>query len=171
LLSTDALSSADPTLGPFTQPFSSIGALIVIEVERTCDLAASPSEVWAVLFDFGALSSWADNVDHSCLMSDQTEGVGMVRRIQSGPMTLLERVLTWEPNVGLSYALEGLPLVVRSATNTWTIVEKANGSQVTITSRVNAGPRPPQQLVAKVVGHKLGQASNQMLAGLKAKLQ
>jgi Polyketide cyclase / dehydrase and lipid transport len=142
----------------------------VIEVSRRCEIAAPTAEVWATLADFAAISSWADNVDHSCLISAQTEGVGIVRRIQSGRTTLLERVVSWEPGVCLSYALEGLPAVVRSATNTWTLDATANGSMVTLTSRADAGPRPPQQLIAKVVCRKLAQASDQMLSGLKAKL-
>jgi uncharacterized protein YndB with AHSA1/START domain len=142
----------------------------VIEVSRHGEFAAPPAQVWAALADFAALSSWAGGVDHSCLMSAQTEGVGMVRRIQSGRVTLLERVVRWESDVCLSYELEGLPPVVRSATNTWTIEATASGSKVTLTSRVDAGPRPPQQLIAKAVGRKLAQASDKMLSGLKAKL-
>ena len=142
----------------------------MIEVSRRCEIAASPAEVWAALADFAAISSWAANVDHSCLMSEQTEGVGMFRRIQAGRMTLLERVVSWEPDVCLSYELEGLRAIVRSATNTWTIEATATGSMVTLTSRADAGPRPPQQLIAKAVGRKLAQASDQMLSGLKAKL-
>ena len=142
----------------------------MIEVSRSCDVDASPSAVWAVLADFATISSWAANVDHSCLMSGQTEGVGMVRRIQSGRTTLLEQVVTWAPSATLSYELRGLPSVVRSATNTWTIVETASGSRVSLTSQVDSGPRPSQQLVAKAVGHKLGQASDQLIAGLKARV-
>lgn len=133
-------------------------------------MAALPAVVWATLAEFAAISSWADNVDHSCLLSAQTEGVGMVRRIQSGRTTLLERVVIWEPGVNLSYVLEGLPAIVRSDSNTWTLDATASGSMVTLTSRADAGPRPPQQLIAKAVGRKLAQASDQMLSGLKAKL-
>jgi hypothetical protein len=103
-------------------------------------------------------------------MSGQTEGVGMARRVQVGRTTLLERVVTWEPGVTLSYVLEGLPPVVKTATNTWTIVATPDGSRVTLTTRVDAGRRPPQQLIAKVVGRKLGQASDEMIAGLIARL-
>ena len=142
----------------------------MIAVERTATISATPAEVWALLADFPAISEWAPNVDHSCLMTEQTEGVGMVRRIQAGRTTLLERVLTWEPDETFSYALEGLPTVVKSASNTWTVLATADGSLVTLTSRVDAGPRPPQQLIAKVVGRKLGQASDEMIAGLIARL-
>ncbi|MFW2333546.1 SRPBCC family protein, partial [Ilumatobacter sp.] len=45
-------------------------------IERTRTLAVRADEVWAVLSDFGAISSWASNVDHSCLLTDQPDGVG-----------------------------------------------------------------------------------------------
>lgn len=37
------------------------------EVTCTRDIAAEPGAVWAALADFGAISGWASNVDHSCL--------------------------------------------------------------------------------------------------------
>jgi hypothetical protein len=138
----------------------------VIEVVRTADVAAAPPDVWAVLSDFGAISAWAANVDHSCLMSEQAEGVGTSRRIQTGRTTIVERVVAWEPPSTLSYAMEGLPPVVQSATNTWHVYGTETGSRVSLTSRVDAGPRPPQKLIAKAVGRKLAQASDLMLAGL-----
>lgn len=140
----------------------------MIEVVRSTDVAAPPADVWAVLSDFGAISSWATNVDHSCLLSDQTEGVGAARRIQTGRTTLVERVVAWEPPSTLSYALEGLPPVVRSAINTWHVHATEDGARVSLITRVDAGPRPPQKLLAKAVSRKLAQASDVMLAGLAA---
>ena len=61
-------------------------------VERTAVIHASPGDVWTVLADFAAISRWAANVDHSCLLSDQTEGVGMTRRIQADRATIVETV-------------------------------------------------------------------------------
>ena len=145
------------------------GDASMIEVVRSTDVAASPDDVWAVLSDFGAIGAWADNVDHSCLLSEQTGGVGTARRIQTGRTTLVERVVAWEPPSTLSYVLEGLPPVVQSAVNTWHVYGAEDGSRVSLTSRVDAGPRPPQKVVAKVVGRKLAQASDVMLAGLAAR--
>ena len=51
---------------------------------------AAPDEVWAALADFGSLSVWADFVDHSSLLTEQTEGIGMTRRIQMGRATVVE---------------------------------------------------------------------------------
>ncbi len=135
-------------------------------VERSITIDASAPDVWAVLADFPAISGWASNVDHSCLLSDQTDGVGMVRRIQTGRTTVVETVEHWDPGVLLRYAITGLPPVIRSVTNTWKLTPAANGTDVSLTTEVDAGPRPPQQGIAKIVGRKLGQASDEMLAGL-----
>lgn len=142
----------------------------MIEVSRAVDISAPPVEVWAVIGDFGAISGWAPNVDHSCLLSEQTEGVGVVRRIQTGRTTIVERVDQWEAPSTLSYALEGLPPVVKSAVNTWAIEATPGGSRVTLRSRIDAGPRPPQKLIARAVARKLTEASDQMLAGLKERV-
>lgn len=133
---------------------------------RSADVSAPPREVWAVLGDFGTISRWADNVDHSCLMTEQAEGVGAVRRIQTGRTAVVERVVTWEPPSILTYSLEGLPPIVKAATNTWVVEATPSGSHVSLISRVDAGPGPPQRVVATALGRKLAQASDVMLAGL-----
>jgi carbon monoxide dehydrogenase subunit G len=138
----------------------------VITVERHATIAAPTSDVWAVLADFAAISRWAPNVDHSCLQSGQTEGIGMVRRIQSGRTTVVETVTDWEPGVSLGYAIAGLPPVVRSVTNTWHLVAAGDHTDVTLTTDVDAGPRPPHRAIATLIGRKLGMASEQMIAGL-----
>lgn len=139
-------------------------------IVRTTEVPAPPADVWAVLADFGEISAWAPNVDHSCLMGEQGEGVGAVRRIQAGRTTLLERIEAWDPPTTLSYSLSGLPPVVRSASNSWQVEATAGGARVSLTSRVDAGPRPPQKLVARIVGRVMARASDQMLAGLKERV-
>ena len=135
-------------------------------VTKSTTIPASVDAVWAVLADFAAIGQWAPNVDHSCLMSDQTEGVGMVRRIQTGRTTVVETVEHWEPGVALRYAITGLPPIIRSVTNAWSIEPDGDATTATLTTEIDAGPRPPQQGIAKAVGRKLGQASDEMLAGL-----
>lgn len=135
-------------------------------VQRTEVIDAAPAAVWSLLADFAAISRWAPNADHSSLMTEQQEGVGAVRRIQTGGTTILETVEWWEPGVGLSYSITGLPPVIRSVTNTWRLGGSGDQTIVVLSTEIDAGPRPPQQLVAKAVGRKLGEASDQMLAGL-----
>lgn len=100
------------------------------------------------------------------MMTEQRDGIGAVRRIQSSRTTVLETIETWEPGVGLSYEISGLPPVIKRLTNSWHLEASGNITQVLITTEIDAGPRPPQQLVAKAVGRKLAEASEQMLAGL-----
>jgi len=140
----------------------------MVAVSKTRLIPASSDAVWAVLSDFGAISSWAANVDHSCLMAEKGEGVGMVRRIQTGRSTVVETVEVWEPGRALGYQLTGLPSVIRSVTNTWTLASTGEETTATLTTEIDAGSRPPQKAIAKAVGRMLGKASDQMLDGLAA---
>ncbi len=135
-------------------------------VERTTRLSAPSSAVWSVLADFGAISAWAPNVDHSCLLSSGNKGVGTVRRVQSGRTTLRETVVAWEPGGTLAYAITGLPQIVRSVTNTWQLRPTEEGTDVTIVSEIVAASRPPGRIAERVVARVLGSASVKMLAGL-----
>lgn len=139
-------------------------------VVRTKFIPAPPTAVWDVLADFEAIATWAPNVDHSCLLSEQRRGVGAVRRVQLGRATVVETVTAWYSDEGMSYSITGLPSIVRSVTNTWRLDADGKGTMATLTSVIDAGPRPPQQAIAKAVGRKLGAASDAMLAGLAAHL-
>lgn len=142
----------------------------MIEISEELRIARPAQEVWATLADFGGISRWAPNVDHSCLTTYQIDGLGAVRRIQSGRNTLLETIIAWEPDERLSYFIDGLPPVVRSVRNTWTLEAVGGATKVTLASVIDAGPRPPQQLIAKGVGRALAKASRQMLQGLDSHL-
>ncbi len=141
-------------------------------VSRSRVVLASADDIWSVLSAFADISQWAPNVDHSCMMSDIISGVGAVRRIQTGSTVVLETVLTWEPNAELSYRLDGLPPVLRSVVNSWTLTPNGAGSTlVVLTSTIDAGSRPPQRAIAAAVAKKLASASDQMLDGLMADLR
>ena len=137
-------------------------------VTRTAVLPATPEEVWAVLADFESISSWAGFVDHSSLLTEQTEGVGMTRRIQTGRTTVVETVSVWEPGVTLSYEITGLPPVIRSVTNTWRLGASGEDTMAWIETRIRTGPRPPQKAIAKAVSKRLANSSVEMLEGLNA---
>ncbi len=143
-----------------------MAADVSVSVVRELRVDASPERVWAVLAHFDAISSWAPNVDHSCLLSDATAGVGMSRRIQTGRTTVVETVTTWEPIAAVGYTISGLPPVIRSITNTWRLRPDGRATTVSLSTEIDAGSRRPQRLVARAVGRKLAQTSDQMLAGL-----
>ena len=143
----------------------------MVEIVEQSEVARPPDLVWEVLADFGAISRWAPNVNHSCLTTDQKTGVGATRRVQVGRNALLESVVGWEPGHQLAYTIEGLPPVLRSVTNEWEIGGSARSTRVTLTSHIDAGVRPPQELVARIVGLVMARASRQMLAGLKSDVE
>ena len=70
-----------------------------------------------------------------------------------------------------SYKITGLPPVIKSVTNTWRLGASGDATMVWLTTEIEAGPRPPQKAIAKAVGRKLGQSSDEMLAGLSAYLK
>jgi hypothetical protein len=147
------------------------------EICRRGIVDASPDDVWALLADFGMISAWAANVDHSCLLTEQTAGVGTTRRIQTGRMTVVETVTTWTPpgpggGGELAYSITGLPPVIRSVSNHWrldpTTTDTAPRTAVTLTTTVHAGRRLPHQAIAAIVARRLARVSDVMIAGLAA---
>lgn len=103
-------------------------------------MVARPKEkIWRVLADFGGISCWALDVDHSRLLTSQTEGVGASRRVQIGRLAFIERVVEWQPGARLSYAIEGIPLV-RGAVNAWTLESTGDATNVSLASRIDGNP-------------------------------
>jgi uncharacterized protein YndB with AHSA1/START domain len=155
----------------------------VITIERRLDVPHPPQQVWDRLADFEAISAWADNVDHSCLLHPGGEvspvGVGATRRVQVGRRTLVERVVVWDEPQRLAYQIEGLPPVVTSLQNEWRLQSVAAGAggagaggagahhtRVTLATTVECGPRPPQKLVARLIARRMAGDSDTMLSGL-----
>jgi len=144
----------------------------VTVTERTRTIPAHLTRVWDVLADFDRLAVWADNADHTCWLDEPRadgEVVGRARRVQAGRIVLVERITVWEPPARLAYDLGGLPPVVQSAVNEWRLrADPVDGDRtiVTLATHVDCGPRPPRQLLARLVGNRLAKASDVMLAGL-----
>ncbi|CQD17026.1 cyclase/dehydrase [Mycobacterium lentiflavum] len=144
------------------------------DIQRTRIIAARVQEVWNVLADFGAIVSWADNVDHSCILSSGADGapIGTTRRVQVRRDTLVERITEFDPPHALAYDIEGLPRLLGRVANRWTLAARSSDSTVvTLTSTVEIGPWPPQQLAERVVCQVLARQSDSMLAGLANRLE
>ena len=143
-------------------------------ISRMRTLAAEPQAVWKVLADFGALSSWARNVDHSCVLEHGANGVGVgtSRRVQVGRNTLVERVTEFIPASTLAYDIEGLPHRVRRAANSWTLEPAAQGfTTVTLTSTVEIGNNPAAHIAERAVCRLMTKQSDVMLAGLAERVE
>ena len=128
--------------------------MTVVRHERRA--AASPPEVWSLLADFGSIATWADDVDHSCLMTARDAGIGCTRRIQTGTTVLLEEVVEWEPERTLAYELRGLPPVVERVVNRWSLTADGDGTLVGLAAEVTPGARVPARAVARGLERRIG---------------
>jgi uncharacterized protein YndB with AHSA1/START domain len=140
-------------------------------IKKTRLIAAKKTKVWAALADFPAIVTWAPNVDHSTATTEAANGIGAVRRVQSGRITLLETIVDWQPEDRLGYTLDGLPPIAGSVVTTWDLAEAAEGTRVTITSVIHSRPNPLSRIVGRALGRQLAKAANQMLAGLAAHVE
>ncbi len=144
------------------------------DAHRSRTIAARPQEIWDVLADFGSIGEWAGNVDHSCILFSGPDGaaVGTARRIQVKRDALVERITEFDPPHALGYDIEGLPGPLRRVANRWTLAGTASGpTVVTLTSTVEIGSRPPQQLAERALCRVLAHQSDEMLAGLASRLE
>ncbi len=144
------------------------------DIRRSRSIAARPEEVWDVLADFGSISSWAGNVDHSCILYSAADGgaVGTARRVQVKRDALVERITEFDPPHTLAYDIEGLPRRLRRVTNRWTLDAGPAGSTVVSpTSTVEIGSGPAETLAERVLCRFLARRSDAMLAGLANRLE
>lgn len=142
-------------------------------IDRTRTIAAAPQNVWNVLADIGALSEWIDKVDHSCILVHGVDGrpVGTTRRAQIGRNVLVERIIEFDPPHTLAYEIEGLPKRLRRVTNRWTLRPSGESTAVTVTTAVEIGSNPMQQLSERVFCRVAARESDGMLAGLAKRLE
>jgi uncharacterized protein YndB with AHSA1/START domain len=151
----------------------------VAQISRSCTVAAPPQRVWDVLADFGALSSWAVNVDHSCMLEHRGAGpaVGTTRRVQVGRNTLVERITEFEVPDLLAYEIEGLPRLVGRMRNRWTLecfpgsLPAGDSTAVTLTTTVDIGASPLAGAAEHVMCRIMARQSAAMLAGLAARVE
>lgn len=141
------------------------------DIDRTRPIAAAPKQIWDVLADFGAISSWADNIDHSCILVRGTDPVGTTRRVQVGRDTLVERIVEFDPPNALAYDIQGLPKRLGRVTNRWTLRAAGRSTVVTLTTTIEIGSRPDQQLAERVVCRVLARQSDAMLTGLAKRME
>ncbi|MGZ8814237.1 MAG: SRPBCC family protein [Mycobacterium sp.] len=142
------------------------------QIDRTRTITAAPQEVWAVLANFGALSTWVDRVDHSCVLTHGADGpIGTVRRVQMGRQTLVERIVEFDPPHTLAYDIEGLPKRLRKVNNRWMLRPSGESTVVTLTSTVEIGYGRIQNLAERVMCRLMTRESDGMLAGLAKRLE
>lgn len=141
-------------------------------ISRSRTIAASPQAIWDVLADFGSLSSWAADVDHSCILRHGQNGpLGTTRRVQVGRNTFVEHIIDFDPPVTLAYRIEGLPTRVRTAVNRWTLAAKTSATLVTLTNTVEVDAGPLSGPVEWMACRRLAGTSDRLLAALAHRLE
>ena len=126
-----------------------------------------------MLADFGSISAWASNVDHSCLLEhgDDPAAVGTSRRVQVGRDTLVERITDSVAPTTLRYSIEGLPRPLGRVANRWTITPFGDSTAVTLTSTVDIGGNPLARVAEKAACRFMAKQSDVMLAGLARQVE
>ena len=126
-----------------------------------------------MLADFGSISAWASNVDHSCLLEhgDDPAAVGTSRRVQVGRDTLVERITDSVAPTTLRYSIEGLPRPLGRVANRWTITPFGDSTAVTLTSTVDIGGNPLARVAEKAACRFMAKQSDVMLAGLARRVE
>lgn len=140
----------------------------VAEISRSRTIAAHPQAIWDLLADFGSLSSWAKNVDHSCVLNHGPDGgpLGTTRRVQVGRNAIVERITEFDPPATLAYRIEGLPTRLRKVTNRWVLRPAGATTVVTLTSTIEIGKNPLARVAERIVSRAMAMQSDTMLAGL-----
>lgn len=133
---------------------------------RTRTIAAAPAAIWEVLADFGALSRWAEGVDHSCLLRDGADPIGMARRVQVGRDTLVETIVSFDPGRELAYDISGLPGWI-SVSNRWNLrADTAGRTTVTLTGTVRTRPAPLRAIGERVITRLMAKRADDLLNSL-----
>ncbi|RDH79621.1 SRPBCC family protein [Mycolicibacterium moriokaense] len=142
------------------------------DVSRSRTIAAPPQAIWDVLADFGSLSSWAEDVDHSSILRHGPDGpLATSRRVQIGRNTIVEQIIDFDPPVTLAYRISGLPTRVHTAVNRWTLSPQSAATTVTLTSTIGVDAGPLSGAVEKLVCRGLARQSDRLLAGLAHRLE
>lgn len=142
-------------------------------ITRMRTSSAPAAAVWGVLSDFGSISSWAANTDHSCLL-DHTEDVtaiGTTRRVQIGRNTVVERITESSPPDVLAYDIEGLPRWLGRVSNRWVVASFGTGTLVTLTSTVLIADNPVARAAEHLVCRVMAKQSDAMLDGLAKRVE
>lgn len=145
----------------------------VAETRRSRTIAAEAQAIWDVLADFGAISSWADIAEHSCLLSPAAQGVGVgtARRVQVGRDALVERITDFDPPHTLAYDVQGFPRQLRRLNNRWTLSPTTGGTVVTLTTTIEIGQNRLQRLAESALTRFLIKQLDTMLTGLARRME
>ena len=96
----------------------------MLTIDSTIEIDAPVHHVWKKLAKLDDVQYWAASVESARYATDQTEGVGAQRVCQvKGLGTLEETITDWADGQTLTYAVKGMPRIVKHVQNTWRLEE------------------------------------------------
>ena len=100
----------------------------MLEIKNQIDIDAPTDQVWQALAKLDSVQDWVQSVTKSYYATGQTEGVGAARVCEvQGFGTLNEEVIEWDDGKTLTYAVEGMPKIVKHIQNTWRLEPLGDG--------------------------------------------
>lgn len=111
----------------------------MLEITKTIDIDAPVNDLWRKLAKLDDVQDFVENITKSYYSSEQKEGVGAERTCEvRGFGTLIEQVIEWKDGETLTYAIEGMPKIVKHAQSTWRLQPKNHvQTTVTVTSSID----------------------------------
>lgn len=147
------------------------------KVDETIDIAVPPAQVWALVKDFAALSTWHPGVTKSEVTGGNVVGATRTATLKSGETLVdgLDEVNDGEMSVSYRQAKENLAaLPVSFYSATISVKPEGSGSQVEWIGRFYRGDTsnfPPENLNDEAAVKAMTDFLHEGLAGLKAKLE
>lgn len=110
----------------------------MLQINTTIEIDAPADEVWQKLAKLDDVQHWVESVRKSYYSSEQTEGVGAERICEvDGFGTLREKITDWHDGESLTYAVEGMPSIVRQGGSTWRVEAiTPEKTRVSVTSQI-----------------------------------
>ncbi len=130
------------------------------KIELNEEMAAPASAAWEKLADFGGLG-WMPGVEK---VEVEGEGIGAVRTVSMGPMTVKERLESFDDEGrSLSYSITEGPMPVQNYLATIRVSETGSGCRVVWSARFD----PPEGVPADAIEKGLNGAYGGALSALK----
>lgn len=108
----------------------------MLKMAGTICIEASAGRTWEVLSDIESIPNWSEAVLKAKSIGKVAQGVGAQRVCElSNKITINEEWIDWQEGRSYTYAAYNLPLI-KSAKNTWSILEKEGKTYLTTESEV-----------------------------------
>jgi uncharacterized protein YndB with AHSA1/START domain len=144
-----------------------------IEVGR--DLAASRSNVWAVLADYPNIADWNDGLLKSYAIGDTTDGVGAQRQtelVPKGTMRMRETVTEWIPEERMVLDIDQIEkMPVKQATMTFSLSGSGDSTALTMSYDYEPKGGPLAHILGSLLDRQMKKGLNGFIDNLEAAAQ